>query len=581
MNTDNYDFEKSSLPQSLDEYSPFLDKQTNNYINDQNSGVYSANQSLVQFDLSSLYSSSKFTNTNDMFITIPITMVSSLSIPPASPAVAPPTCAWALQTLKSGYHNLIHQADLQIDGKTVSESQPFLGTFTGIKLLSELSQTDLKSFGSVIGYSDVVDTPNSVIYNTSTTTATLTNGNGMTNNNVFGTTTQTTANVLQNTGLCNEAINKRALRVIDAQVTASNTLNKIVGTGGIVSRDQLNADFKATYQVLNTSYAVIYDVAIIRLKDILDVMDKVGLVKRFNGVLRLYINTGALYIGCNGNNAANDANPNYLFSVNNSTFNNVCPFTINNLNSSGQIPVAQKQLSAGIFIGKALQTSLNGVNLATSGASHSMQACRLYYSTVQLEPEKALSYSRSNQMKNVVFKNYYFNQINSVSAGSNYSQLIQSGITNPFALIIVPYVSSTATGMSGYDWQSPFSTSPATGSPCILNNLQVQLGGQQVLNSSYYYGFEDFVTQFVNCESLSSSDFGVGVGVINKEYWDMNRVYYVNLSRSTKSDRMTPRNIVLSFKNDSLVPIDVKVFTVYLDSFQINVDSGQITTGQM
>ncbi len=105
----------------------------------------------------------------------------------------------------------------------------------------------------------------------------------------------------------------------------------------------------------------------------------------------------------------------------------------------------------------------------------------------------------------------------------------------------------------------------------MLKNLQVQLGGQQILQSSYYYGFEDFITQFVNAESLSSSDFGVGVGLVNK----------VNLSRSTKSDRMTPRNIVLSFKNSSLVSIDLKVFTVYLDSFRISVDSGQITTGDL
>jgi hypothetical protein len=455
-----------------------------------------------------------------------------------------------------------------------------------------MSQTDLKSFGSVIGYSDVVDTPNSLIFNTVTSidnaTAAvndLTNGNGLTNNNVFGNSTQIAGAANQNVAVCNEAINKRVLRTID---TSKAGLNKIVGS--IVSADQIRNDFKTTYQVLNTNYGVIYDLAIIRLKDILDVTDKIGLVKRFNGVLRLYVNTGSLFITCHGGNgagvlAADQAIPRYNFSVSNSTFNNVCPFTINNLNiatsGAGGLPYQQKQISAGLFIGKALQTSLNGVNLGASGASHPMAACRLYYSTVQIEPEKALSYSRANQMKPIVFKNYYFNQINGVSAGGNYSQLIQSGITNPYALIIVPYISSTTTGMSGYQWQSPFDTCPATGSPCIVSNLQVQLGGQQVLNSAYYYGFEDFVTQFVNCESLSSADFGVGVGVINKEWWDLNRIYYVNLSRSTKSDRMTPRNIVLSFKNESLVAIDVKVFTVYLDSFNINVDSGQITTGQM
>ncbi len=220
----------------------------------------------------------------------------------------------------------------------------------------------------------------------------------------------------------------------------------------------------------------------------------------------------------------------------------------------------QTQITAGLFIGKALQTSNNGVNLGSSNASHPMNACRLYYSTVVLEPEKAFSYSHANQMKPIVYKNYYFNQINAVSAGGNYSQLIQSGITNPYALIIVPYISSTTvitsvSAQSGYQWQSPFDPCPATGSPCILSNLQVQLGGSQVLNSAYYYGFEDFVTQFVNCESLSSSDFGVGVGVISKQWWENNRIYYISLSRSTKSDRMIPRNIVLSFKNDSLVPI--------------------------
>ena len=61
----------------------------------------------------------------------------------------------------------------------------------------------------------------------------------------------------------------------------------------------------------------------------------------------------------------------------------------------------------------------------------------------------------------------------------------------------------------------------------------------------------------------------------------MNRIYYVNLSRSTKSDRMTPRNIVLSFKNSSMVSIDLKVFTVYLDSFRISVDTGQISSGDL
>ena len=39
MNSDNYDFSKSSAPQSASNYSSFADKQWN-FINDINGGVY-------------------------------------------------------------------------------------------------------------------------------------------------------------------------------------------------------------------------------------------------------------------------------------------------------------------------------------------------------------------------------------------------------------------------------------------------------------------------------------------------------------------------------------------------------------
>ena len=71
--TDNYEFNRSMHSQSENEYSPYTDKQYNSYINDINSGVYQNDGlSLVQFDLSSIYNSSKFTDTNDLFVVLPI-----------------------------------------------------------------------------------------------------------------------------------------------------------------------------------------------------------------------------------------------------------------------------------------------------------------------------------------------------------------------------------------------------------------------------------------------------------------------------------------------------------------------------
>ena len=78
--SDNYEFMRASVPQEIDDYSPYVDKQANQYINDINNGVYTNNSlSLVTFDLGQIYNSQKFTDTNDAFAVFPITMVAAYS----------------------------------------------------------------------------------------------------------------------------------------------------------------------------------------------------------------------------------------------------------------------------------------------------------------------------------------------------------------------------------------------------------------------------------------------------------------------------------------------------------------------
>ena len=78
--SDNYEWMKSNEPQSQTDYSPYTDKQYSNYINDINGGSYSnSSLSLVNFDLGQIYNSFKFTDTNDLFCVLPITMVAAYS----------------------------------------------------------------------------------------------------------------------------------------------------------------------------------------------------------------------------------------------------------------------------------------------------------------------------------------------------------------------------------------------------------------------------------------------------------------------------------------------------------------------
>ena len=88
--SDNYQFAKSNLSENVDSYSPFIDKQWN-YVNDINSGVYqNSGLSLISWDLSTIYNSSRFSDLSECFITLPIVMTAGMAsnVPAAVAPVA-------------------------------------------------------------------------------------------------------------------------------------------------------------------------------------------------------------------------------------------------------------------------------------------------------------------------------------------------------------------------------------------------------------------------------------------------------------------------------------------------------------
>ena len=89
-----------------------------------------------------------------------------------------------------------------------------------------------------------------------------------------------------------------------------------------------------------------------------------------------------------------------------------------------------------------------------------------------------------------------------------------------------------------------------------------------------YYTYENFLQQVSLAESLTSTDIGVSTGLISQSWWEANRVYWVDLGRSRNSDKATLRNLQISFTNNSLVIVDLMVFTIYLDEIVIDVATG-------
>lgn len=601
MYTDAYEFRRSQRSQSIrDDYNTYSRKDYN-YLPDTNQSVYTNNSlSLVTFDLSSIYNSSRFTDTNDLVVVLPITIVAAISQGGTAVAcvpIAPPAGTINLVSLKSNYVNLIHQCDVQINGKTCNDLQPYTNVLKNFEMLSEMSHSDVQMFGSTYGLGAELDNPRSTVFSP----AGGLSGSGMTNNVPFGRIMPTaivtpsglvpsTSDAKQNSFTANTAISSRINTFIDT--TAGGSAGQNIYNGTIMSLSQVTTEFKPTYQVLATNYAVWYDYGIIRLGSILESLRNIGLTRRFDAVLRLYVNTGAIAIGATNAGHATQAYGSALQQQ--STFTNTCPLLINYLPSltgdaRNVFPAAvNTQVTAGLFLARAPATNVTSasattaVNLATSGAGHPMNSCRIYYSSIEMgDPQRALSYIESNRAKKVIYRNFVSNFISSVTATSSYSSLIQSGLVNPVAVVVFPFISqaSLLTGVPGQhcpQFGSPYDTAPATGSPVSLTNFQVTVGGVNQLNTTLQYTFENFMQHVSLYEQIAATDFGVSCGLFDRKYWEMNRAY-VCLIRSKFSDMDAPRNINISFNNNTGVTIDLMVFCVYLDSLIIDVDTGRIT----
>jgi len=645
--TDIFSYESSMEPQSIDAVSPYVEKNYNN-INDINSGVYSNNGlSLVQFDLSSIYNSVMFTDTNDAFLTIPIVMAATWNSGTTAANVAPatpPTAGSNLLTMKNSFVNLIHQMEIQSGGQVISDMQPFTNVLKNFKLFSTLTATDLAQISPSYGMATELDSQQSQKWLTTpfvawdgTTAATSTlPGVGLTNNQAFLNGVDTFATGVGPSSysgvqsVCgpkdcfttNASLQKRISRVTAALDSTSSSLAKATATNVLSSNIWANAqnasgkqpcimtandlaqEFKSYYttQAITTggTAMVWYDMAVIPIKFLADCFRSIGLSRKLDMQMRLYVNTGTISIPVQISTAGYAQ-----YGVpTGSTFANTVPFTVNTLPLVGSVaagtltdgfPLAAALLTAsfgtivcGLFIAKSATTSIalgGGTVVNFSGLSNPMPSCRFYFSQIRMSPSRSVAYVSENRQKSCVYEQFIFNQYNSIASQGTFSQLVQSGIRDPLALCVIPFISNTtptlvggATQLGLTQYGSPFDTSPSSYAPISLTNLQVTLGGTQVLKSgSLSYTFENFLEQVQLADSVVAGIGAANIGVITQQWWESNRVYWVDLSRSEDASKSATRNLVLSFKNNTEVIIDLMVFTIYSSKIVVDVESGATT----
>lgn len=671
--TDVYEFTKSVLPQGVDNETPYASKHWN-FIQDINNGSYTSGSglSLVQFDLASIYNSTRLTDPSQCYFAIPITYATAWT--DSSGALQTPTAgAWASTGLKNGYFQLVQGLDLTIAGKTVEQFVPNLNQYVSFRMLSQMSQDDLKTLGSSIGMGEMIDnfesmtwtpstavsvsgsavnalTPSSIAngvanntpfplnipVTTATTTGTgaiisagsavtissnsnvavgqLVTGSGIPQNTYVTTVTSATsiklsqdiqmvntvvvtlsfynsygadfgdqafANV-QYSGAYNNGYFSRLKRIPDTTRASANGYSNFYGSGScITNAANLAKEFRPYFTLAGSSNKIAYwyDVAIIRCCDILDSMKSLPLLKKFDAQVRLYLNVGSV--------VSNIGNGGYQVSgAASNTFTNTCPLI---QSAMSVYPATATCMTSALFIGNPQTTAIavQGGTVNFAGNAHFMNACRFYYPQVELKPEKLDMYISSNRAKKVCFTSVLNNTFSGISSNATSSFLVQSGVSNIRGILIMPYVASTVNGLPGSSYTSyvtpfsqvlsPFDTAPATTSNISLINLQVAVGGVNQLANVYSYSYEDFLHQVMLYEKINAGDLGLSCGLINQAWWENNRMYYVDLSRCNPADLLTPRNITISFTNNSNVTIDVQVFTEYFREITLDVETGLLT----
>lgn len=623
--SDSYQLASSSFPQTLDE-SPYVSKVWN-FVNDINGGQYSSQGPvLIQYELGALYNSSTWTDCSEHFIAVPLNLTSCLvSNATAGTTLAPvASTAWAVHAMKQNYANIIHSAELVANGKTVKQASSFEGAYVAFKMLSEMSNTDLKNYGSTLGFgiNSKLDQVQSYKYNCTANqlggatgypgaaginnlglTGGFQGGNGLVNNNpwplTLGATGQANQGDMSFLGSqfsysYNDGLYSRLCKPI--ALDAATNQNFYLTSGGnqtncLQNEANIRNEF-ASYTLINATYYITtLDVAIIRMADVFDFMKKVGIVRKLDAQLKLYINTGSVG-SVTGFGATIAQGPgacgSMMTSASTSTYQTVCPFmqcaltTIQGIACTGIV--------TGLGIVKAPTTNLfGGVNLANATVSHPMTSTRYYYSSIVMKGKESEDYELANRAKRVCYESILYNFIQGVTATTAYSSLLQSGVSNIKRIIIMPFVSAsvngaivTSGGVTGVtpfaQYSSPLDSAPNTVAPISLTYVNAQIGGINVFAQPLQYGYEQFLEQFLPANKDWGSEFGQAVGLINENMWRNGYKFYViDCTRCNRADQKTPRNITLQFTNNSQQTLDFFVFTTHEKELVVDVVSSSVT----
>lgn len=612
--------------------SEFIDKQFL-FVNDNNNSSYS---SQIVLDTTPLSNAGGYINWSEAFFAIPTVLQIETTTIANGGGIVNRNVDWSI-AMKNGYWSLIHSLTCEFNNGNIIQQVPFINVFNSFKNLTSWSLNDLDDWGATTGF--FPDTAVSWVYNVALCSATNNMGTGgsgicnnriapytsvsiisnltipptaLTNTQIFAYTNLTPASSSTVRDSYNVGLYKRlawlnfSLATNDGSAIGNFSSNQAslfgspTGANLIISTNLLKQTFMSYVDSsIASSRAIVFD-AIIRLKDVADFFQKVPLLK--GATMRIYLNTNQVYL------TGNMVSPSYtaftattggdyvgagaVFLTAPPTIlggGGTCPLMIGSVDlsqgSSSIVPfassaaVATCSFKAGVSIVRTQFSQFANQYVAP------ITSTRLYAPCYTMSPIAEQRYLSLSPTKKVLYNDVFQYSFNGVS--SNFNLLVSNGLPNVRGVVVIPFISQSANGVSGgagvYAGQvatstilSPFSTSGATPDPIQITNFNIQVSGKNLFLQNLQYTYEQFAEQLVSSNQLNGSlTTSLSSGLIGQSAFEnLYRYYYGNVSRSLPSEDGVAKAIQILGTLSTPVAVDLMVFVEFQREITIDVRTG-------
>ncbi len=505
------------------------------YVNDSNTGNYT---SQVVIDSTPLANAGGYINWQEGFILMPL--VVQLSAETDSDLPANTDLGLESWALKNSFIQMINSMNIEFNNQNLVQAIPLTNVFRTFKLLTSYSQDDLVNNGSQYGFWP--DAVNNWTYQT----AASVNGVGFCNN-------------------ANSAIDIRNdFWDYNPLSTAANGQQLINGpvACNTVYRSSLVA------RPIGVRTWNIY--AKLRLKDLNQFFEKAPLLK--GSTIRFYLNTNQSSVDFT---VANSGAPGYAYTA---TSNNVLggltnPIMLRPLTVGGTNDLADGNYKISISIFKNNNTGRN-----QTSAQSALPSCRLYAPIYKFNPIAEQRYLSLTPTKKIDYNDIFQYQFSGIDAGAQFNFLVSNGISNIQSVLVVPLIAAGAGGniTSFNTLLSPFTSTPGTPDPLMINNFNIQISGVNLFLNNELYDFEAFATQLNQSNQLNGNlTTGLTSGLISESDFQRGyRYYYGNAARQLPSESGVSRSVNIVGQNVSSVKMNLLVFVEFKRSITIDIMTG-------